>query len=73
MVDPKKQERIYLVKALLADFSKQHLASAPDVVGYIEKLWDEIGNEAKLRHHRRYQGGVGVGRRVCDCAFELSL
>jgi Domain of unknown function (DUF6398) len=45
MVDPKKQARIDEVKALLADFSKQHLASAPDVVGYIEKLWDLIGRK----------------------------
>ena len=45
MVDPKKQARIDEVKALLADFSKQHLASAPDVVGYIEKLWDQIGRK----------------------------
>ena len=45
MVDPKKQARIDEVKALLADFSKEHLASAPDVVGYIEKLWDLIGRK----------------------------
>ena len=45
MVDPKKQARIDEVKALLADFSKQHLASAPDVVGYVEKLWDLIGRK----------------------------
>jgi len=45
MIDPKKQTRIAEVKALLADFSKQHLASAPDVAGYIEKLWDEIGRK----------------------------
>jgi len=45
MVDSKKQARIDEVRALLADFSKQHLASAPDVVGYIEKLWDQIGRK----------------------------
>ena len=45
MVDSKKQARIDEVKALLADFSKQHLASAPDVVGYIQKLWDQIGRK----------------------------
>ena len=45
MVDPKKQARIDEVKALLADFSKQYLASAPDVAGYIEKLWDLIGRK----------------------------
>ena len=45
MVDPKKQARIDEVKALLAHFSKEHLASAPDVVGYIEKLWDQIGRK----------------------------
>ena len=45
MVDSKKQARIDEVRALLADFLKQHLASAPDVVGYIEKLWDQIGRK----------------------------
>lgn len=45
MDDPKKQGRIDEVKALLADFSKQHPASAPDVVSYIEKLWDQIGRK----------------------------
>jgi hypothetical protein len=45
MVDPKKQARINEVKALLVEFSKQHLASAPDVVSYIEKLWDQIGRK----------------------------
>lgn len=45
MIDPKKQTRIDEVKALLADFLKQHLASAPDVAGYLEKLWDEIGRK----------------------------
>ena len=45
MIDPKKQARIDEVKALLADFSKQHLASAPDIAGYIEKLWDQIGRK----------------------------
>ena len=32
MIDAKKQARIDEVKALLTDFSKQHLASAPDIV-----------------------------------------
>jgi Domain of unknown function (DUF6398) len=45
MADLKKQTRIDEVKVLLADFSKQHLASAPDIVGYIEKLWDQIGRK----------------------------
>jgi hypothetical protein len=45
MLDPKKQIRIDEVKALLAEFSKQHLASAPDVVSYIEKLWDQIARK----------------------------
>jgi hypothetical protein len=45
MVDLKKQARIDEVKALSADFSKQNLASAPDIVGYIEKLWDQIGRK----------------------------
>jgi len=45
MIDPKKQARIDEVKALLADFSKQHLASAPDIAGYIENLWDQIGRK----------------------------
>jgi hypothetical protein len=45
MNDPKKQARIDEVKALLADFSEQHLASAPDVAGYIEKLWEQIGRK----------------------------
>ena len=45
MVDPKKQARIDEVKALLADFSKQHLATAPDVAGYIDKLWDQIARK----------------------------
>ena len=45
MVDPKKQARIDEVKGLLREFSKQHLASAPDVVNYIEKLWDQIGRK----------------------------
>jgi hypothetical protein len=45
MLDPKKQARIDEVKTLLADFSKQHLASAPDITGYIEKLWDQIGRK----------------------------
>jgi hypothetical protein len=45
MVDTKKQARVDEVKALLVDFSKQHLATAPDVAGYIEKLWDQIGRK----------------------------
>jgi hypothetical protein len=45
MVDPKKQARVDEVKALLADFSKQHLASTPDIVSYIEKLWDQVGRK----------------------------
>ena len=45
MIDPKKQARIDEVKALLADFSAQHLARAPDLAGYIEKLWDQIGRK----------------------------
>jgi hypothetical protein len=45
MVDPKKQARIDEVKAMLADFSKEHLATAPDVAGYIEKLWDQIARK----------------------------
>ncbi len=45
MIDPRKQARIDEVKALLADFSEQHLARAPDLVGYIEKLWDQIGRK----------------------------
>jgi hypothetical protein len=47
MDDPKKQARIDEVKALLVEFSKQHLASAPDVVSYIEKLWDQIGRKRR--------------------------
>ena len=45
MIDPKKQARIDEVKALLAEFSKQHLTRAPDLGGYIEKLWDQIGRK----------------------------
>ncbi len=45
MNDPKKQARIDEVNSLLVDFSKQHLASALDVAGYIEKLWDQIGRK----------------------------
>ena len=45
MNDAKKQTRIDDVKTLLADFSKQHLGSAPDIAGYIEKLWDQIGKK----------------------------
>lgn len=45
MIDPKKQARIDEVKALLADFSEQHLARAPDLVGYIEILWDQVGRK----------------------------
>ena len=45
MVDPKKQARIDEVKPLLGDFSKQHLAIAPDIAGYIEKLWDQIARK----------------------------
>jgi hypothetical protein len=45
MLDPKKQARLDEVKALLADFSKHHFASAPDIVSYIEKLWDQIGRK----------------------------
>src|SRR3970040_237777 len=45
MNDPKKQARIDEVKALLADFSKQHLARAPDLAGYLEKLWEQIGRK----------------------------
>jgi uncharacterized protein DUF6398 len=45
MNDAKKQARIDEVKALLADFSRQHFASAPDITGYIEKLWEEIGRK----------------------------
>ena len=45
MVDTKKQVRIDEVKALLADFSERHLASSPDLAGYIEKLWDQVGRK----------------------------
>ena len=45
MIDLKKQARIDEVKALLADFSKQHLARAPDLAGYLEKLWEQIGRK----------------------------
>lgn len=45
MVDTKKQARIDEVKALLADFSEQHLASSPELADYIDKLWDQVGRK----------------------------
>ena len=45
MVDPKKQARIDEVKDLLADISEQHLASSPEIAGYIKKLWDQVGRK----------------------------
>ncbi len=45
MVDLKKQVRIDEVKSLLADFSEEHLASYPDIAGYIEKLWNQVGRK----------------------------
>jgi len=43
MIDDRKQERIEEVKALLTGFAGRHLVNAPDLVGYIQKLWDQIG------------------------------
>ena len=45
MIDTRKQTRIDEVKHLLAEFVRQHLASAPELAGYIERLWDQIGRK----------------------------
>ena len=43
--DTRKQERTEEVRALLAGFATRHLANAPDLVGYTEKLWKQIGRK----------------------------
>jgi hypothetical protein len=45
MADIKKQARIEEVKAALADFARQHFANAPELVAYVEKLWEQIGRK----------------------------
>jgi hypothetical protein len=45
MTDTRKQERIEEVKALLANFARQHLSNAPDLVGYTMKLWEQVGRK----------------------------
>lgn len=45
MIDTKKQERIEEVQAALADFAEEHFADAPDLAGYLEKLWQQIGRK----------------------------
>ena len=45
MTDLKKQVRIDEVKTLLEGFSEQHLASSPELAGYIDKLWDQVGRK----------------------------
>ncbi|MEI6646701.1 MAG: DUF6398 domain-containing protein [bacterium] len=45
MIDERKQERIEEVKVLLADFTSQHLAGAPNLVAYIGELWDQLGRK----------------------------
>jgi hypothetical protein len=45
MMDDRKQQRIEEVKALLAAFADQHLVNAPDLVGYIHRLWEQIGRK----------------------------
>jgi hypothetical protein len=44
-VDPMKQERLDEVKAMLDAFAKKHLASAPEIAGYVNKLWDQVGRK----------------------------
>ena len=45
MIDDRKQRRIEEVKTLLAGFANQRLVNAPDLVGYIHKLWEQIGRK----------------------------
>ena len=45
MTDSRKQQRIAEVKALLADFASQYWSTAPDLVAYTEKLWEQIGRK----------------------------
>ncbi len=44
-VDPMKQARIDEVKILLAAFAADNLADAPELVSYINKLWDQVGRK----------------------------
>ena len=45
MTDTRKQERIEEVKVFLANFARQHLSNAPDLVGYTMKLWEQVGRK----------------------------
>ena len=45
MTDTRKHARTEEVQALLAGFATRHLANAPDLVGYTEKLWAQIGRK----------------------------
>lgn len=44
MIDAKKK-RIEEVKALLTDFTRQCLRDAPDLAGYVEKMWDQVSRK----------------------------
>ena len=44
-VDPLKQARIEEVKVMLDAFAKENLAAAPEIAGYINKLWDQVGRK----------------------------
>jgi hypothetical protein len=44
-VDAKKQARIEEVRALFPGFAAQYLAGAPELAGYINKLWDQVGRK----------------------------
>ncbi len=44
-IDPLKQARIDEVKVLLAEFARENLAAAPEIAGYINKLWDQVGRK----------------------------
>lgn len=43
--DPAKQARIEEVRALLDGFAQAHLKDAPEIAGYVTKLWAKVGRK----------------------------
>ena len=44
-IDPKKQARVEDVNTLLADFASGYLADAPEIAGYVRKLWAQVARK----------------------------
>jgi hypothetical protein len=44
-VDEAKQARIEEVRVLLAGFASKRLRKAPEIAGYVAKLWDQVGRK----------------------------